>query len=94
MTGDLSRLVRCKGDPVSTVLITGGAGFLGSHCILQLLRNGHAERPYIRSKVVAARAAWDFVAREGGLSPLRVRRFRFGAWRGSSPNTSANGPTI
>ncbi len=33
---------------MSTVLVTGGTGFLGSHCILQLLRDGHDVRTTVR----------------------------------------------
>ena len=34
---------------MSTVLVTGGSGFIGSHCILQLLAAGHTVRTTIRS---------------------------------------------
>jgi nucleoside-diphosphate-sugar epimerase len=34
---------------VSTVLVTGGSGFVASHCILQLLAAGHQVRTTIRS---------------------------------------------
>ena len=33
---------------MSTVLVTGGTGFLGAHCILQLLRDGHEVRTTVR----------------------------------------------
>jgi nucleoside-diphosphate-sugar epimerase len=34
---------------MSTVLVTGGSGFIGSHCILQLLGAGHRVRTTVRS---------------------------------------------
>lgn len=34
---------------MSTVLVTGGSGFIGSHCILQLLAGGHTVRTTVRS---------------------------------------------
>jgi dihydroflavonol-4-reductase len=34
---------------ISTVLVTGGSGFVGSHVILQLLRAGHVVRTTVRS---------------------------------------------
>lgn len=34
---------------MSTVLVTGGSGFVGSHCILQLLAAGHRVRTTVRN---------------------------------------------
>ena len=34
---------------MSTVLVTGGSGFIGSHCIVQLLAVGHTVRTTVRS---------------------------------------------
>src|SRR5260370_32945101 len=34
---------------MSTVLVTGGSGFVGSHVILQLLNAGHVVRTTVRS---------------------------------------------
>jgi nucleoside-diphosphate-sugar epimerase len=46
---------------MSTILVTGGSGFIGSHCILQLLAAGHRVRTTVRSlareKDVRARLA-------------------------------------
>jgi dihydroflavonol-4-reductase len=36
-------------DPMSTVLVTGGSGFIGSHAILQLLAAGHEVRTTVRN---------------------------------------------
>ncbi len=34
---------------MSTILVTGGSGFIGAHCILQLLDTGHRVRTTVRS---------------------------------------------
>lgn len=34
---------------MSTVLVTGGSGFIAAHCLLQLLAQGHAVRATVRS---------------------------------------------
>lgn len=52
---------------MSKVLVTGGSGFLGGHCIVQLLQAGHEVRTTVRS---ASRSSVvrDMV-REGGADP-------------------------
>jgi dihydroflavonol-4-reductase len=55
-----------KGDNMSTVLVTGGSGFIGAHTILQLLAAGHRVRTTVRNP----ERNKDVVAmlREGGAS--------------------------
>lgn len=49
---------------MSTVLVTGGSGFIGSHAILQLLAAGHRVRTTVRS--LAREAQLRAMLREGG----------------------------
>ena len=48
---------------MSKVLVTGGSGFVGSHCIVQLLAAGHEVRTTVRSLRARGRRARDV---EGG----------------------------
>jgi nucleoside-diphosphate-sugar epimerase len=52
---------------MGTVLVTGGSGFIGSHCILQLLAAGHSVRTTVRSQ----KREHDVRAllKEGGAEP-------------------------
>lgn len=52
---------------MSTVLVTGGSGFIGSHCILQLLAAGHEVRATVRnlSREPDVRA----MLKQGGAEP-------------------------
>ena len=34
---------------IGTILVTGGSGFIGSHCIVQLLAAGHQVRTTVRN---------------------------------------------
>ncbi len=52
---------------MSTVLVTGGSGFIGSHCILQLLAAGHDVRTTVRS--LAREADTRALLRQGGAEP-------------------------
>jgi nucleoside-diphosphate-sugar epimerase len=52
---------------MSTILVTGGSGFIASHCMLQLLSAGHQVRTTVRSRKREA----DVLAllKEGGAEP-------------------------
>ena len=54
---------------MSKVLVTGGSGFIGSHCILQLLEAGHEVRTTVRK-----------LAREGDVRAMLAR----GGWTGAA----------
>jgi nucleoside-diphosphate-sugar epimerase len=52
---------------MSTVLVTGGSGFVGSHCILQLLAAGHQVRTTVRS--LTREGDVRAMLKEGGAEP-------------------------
>jgi len=52
---------------LSTVLVTGGSGFIGSHCILQLLAAGHTVRTTVRN--LARQADVRAMLKQGGAEP-------------------------
>ena len=52
---------------MSTVLVTGGSGFIGSHCILQLLAAGHTVRTTVRN--LARQADVRAMLKQGGAEP-------------------------
>ncbi|MGH6876895.1 MAG: SDR family oxidoreductase [Rhizomicrobium sp.] len=52
---------------MSTVLVTGGSGFIGSHCILQLLAGDHRVRTTVRD--LKREADVRAMLREGGVEP-------------------------
>jgi nucleoside-diphosphate-sugar epimerase len=52
---------------MSTVLVTGGSGFIGSHCLLQLLAAGHRVRTTVRS--LKREAEVRGLLKEGGAEP-------------------------
>jgi nucleoside-diphosphate-sugar epimerase len=53
---------------MSTILVTGGSGFIGSHCILQLLAAGHEVRTTLRS--LARTDDVHALLRQGGAETL------------------------
>ncbi len=52
---------------MSTVLVTGGSGFIGSHCILQLLAAGHTVRTTVRN--LSREAEVRALLKQGGAEP-------------------------
>lgn len=52
---------------MSTILVTGGSGFIGSHCILQLLAADHEVRTTVRS--LKRESAVRAMLKEGGAEP-------------------------
>jgi nucleoside-diphosphate-sugar epimerase len=54
-------------DRMSTVLVTGGSGFVGSHSILQFLAAGHKVRTTVRS--LKREADVRAMLKEGGAEP-------------------------
>jgi nucleoside-diphosphate-sugar epimerase len=52
---------------MSTILVTGGSGFIGSHCILQLLAAGHEVRTTVRS--LKREGDVRAMLKEGGAEP-------------------------
>jgi len=58
---------------MSTVLVTGGSGFVGSHCILQLLAAGNTVRTTVRD--VQKEAGVRGLLKVGGAEPGERLRF-------------------
>jgi dihydroflavonol-4-reductase len=58
---------------MSTVLVTGGSGFIGSHCILQLLDAGHDVRTTVRN--LKREGDVRAMLKQGGAEPGDRLRF-------------------
>ena len=52
---------------MSKVLVTGGSGFIGSHCVLQLLAAGHEVRTTVRN--LNRESDVRAMLKEGGAEP-------------------------
>lgn len=68
---------------MSKVLVTGGSGFIGSHCILGLLAAGHRVRATVRSLERAAeiRKVLEEVGRNSDLSFVAANLERDEGWQ-------------
>ncbi len=60
---------------MSAVLVTGGSGFIGSYCILQLLAGGHQVRTTVRS--LKREADVRAMLKEGGADSQSIGRLSF-----------------
>jgi dihydroflavonol-4-reductase len=58
---------------LSTVLVTGGSGFIGAHCILQLLAAGHQVRATVRN--LNREADVRAMLKQGGADPGNSLQF-------------------
>ncbi|MGV9571639.1 NAD-dependent epimerase/dehydratase family protein [Streptomyces nigra] len=59
-------LIRSRSDR-GTVLVTGGTGFLGSHCVARLIREGHPTRVTVRAP--GQEAEVRATLRQAGVDP-------------------------
>jgi nucleoside-diphosphate-sugar epimerase len=66
---------RRSSSDVSTVLVTGGSGFIGSHCIIQLLAAGHDVQTTVRN--LAREAGVRSLLKAGGAGDPGGGRLRF-----------------
>ncbi len=62
---------------MSTILVTGGSGFIGSHCILQLLATGHQVRITVRN--LKREGDVRAMLKQGGADPQSDRLSFFAA---------------
>jgi nucleoside-diphosphate-sugar epimerase len=59
--------MRRTGTTMSVILVTGGSGFIGSHCLIQLLAAGHQVRATLRS--LKREGEVRAMLKEGGAEP-------------------------